>query len=102
MGPTESRAPDQAVSAGRAPRPEANRMTNQPWETLPYRRIARAVHRHGNVLVRFENGDEVPIEPARLLPAGVQAPDWDHMTCDGIEIEVPTQDGPHHVFWESI
>jgi DNA-binding Xre family transcriptional regulator len=77
-------------------------MTDEPWNDIEYRRIDGVAYDHGTLHVRFANGDEVDVEAARLLPTGVQAPDWDRVTCDGIELEVPSEDGPTYIFWETI
>lgn len=76
-------------------------MASQPWDNLQYRRMDHAEHRRGKLHVRFENGDEVEVDGARLLPTRSQVPHWDLVGCNGIELEVPTQDGPKYVFWET-
>jgi DNA-binding XRE family transcriptional regulator len=77
-------------------------MTAEPWNDVQYRRIDRVAHRNGVVHVRFANGDEVDVAATLLSPQGATMPDWDHLACDGIELEVPTEAGPHYVLWETI
>jgi hypothetical protein len=77
-------------------------MTTNHWDSLPYRRITEVRYHDGRVHVRFEDGDEVEVEAAHLLPDDVDAPDWDRVCSDGIELEVPTKAGPTYVFWETI
>lgn len=77
-------------------------MIVDPWNSLQYRRMDRADYQAGRLHVRFANGDEVDVEGACLVPVGTQSPDWAQMSCDGVELEVPTQAGPHYIFWETI
>jgi DNA-binding Xre family transcriptional regulator len=77
-------------------------VTDQPWDTLEYRRIEAVAHRQGKLRVRFVNGDKIDVEVGRLLPDSAEAPDWDRVTCDGVELTIPTLDGDVYVFWETI
>jgi DNA-binding Xre family transcriptional regulator len=71
------------------------------WDTREYQRIA-AVERDGEALVVcFEDGSRVSVDPRILLPASSTV-DWDGLTANPYEIVVPGADGPMEVSWAAI
>jgi hypothetical protein len=72
------------------------------WNTLAYQRIATTQFADGNLLVEFEDGSRVALDPRPLLPPQLRHPDWSRVVAQEYEIVVPTEDGPFEIPWDVI
>jgi transcriptional regulator with XRE-family HTH domain len=68
------------------------------WDRPEYQRIAQASFRHGELLVRFEDGSDIAVKANSLLPPGTQKAEWSDLetnpyelivVADGKELEIP-------------
>lgn len=71
------------------------------WEQRAYQRIADAVWVDERLAVQFANGDQVSLDPARVLPPGVR-PDWASITVEPAELVVEAPSGPVEISWFDI
>jgi len=68
------------------------------WEQRAYQRMSAAELRDGELWIRFANGDEVGVDPRRLLRSTERA-DWESMTVTPAEILVPVGDEQLAISW---
>jgi transcriptional regulator with XRE-family HTH domain len=71
------------------------------WDTREYQRIATVERGGETLIVSFEDGSRVRVDPRRLLPASSTV-HWDALTANPYEIVVPSADGPVEISWASI
>jgi hypothetical protein len=72
------------------------------WNTLSYQRIATTQFAVGELLVEFEDGSRVLLDPRPLLPPQLRHPDWSQVVAQDYELVVPTEDGPFEIPWDVI
>ncbi len=73
---------------------------NPIWDQSDYQRLESVAFDGSRLRVRFVNGDEIEVDPTRLVPPEVATEaDWAAAVVDGPEVAVPTPDGPIGLSW---
>lgn len=79
--------------------------TDEPmtrWNSPEFQRIVDVQLVDDELDVRFEDGDIVRVARRSVLPPRISQPDWNRLSFDHFEIEVPTDDQPLQVSWLDI
>jgi len=71
------------------------------WEQRAYQRMTAAGLEEGRLRVRFANGDDVGVDPRRLL-RGAEEADWTALALTPSELTVPVGDGQVEISWFDI
>ncbi len=79
---------------------DTRREAKPAWDQGDYQRLESVAFDGARWHVRFANGDEIDVEPTRVVRRELAAgADWAAATVDGPEIAVPTDNGPIGISW---
>jgi DNA-binding XRE family transcriptional regulator len=75
---------------------------NPHWDDLAYHRMSDVRLTDDKLIVVFEDGDRVSVPAGRLMAPDGGIPEWDAITWDPYEIQVPTNRGTVEVPWSTV
>jgi transcriptional regulator with XRE-family HTH domain/Zn-dependent peptidase ImmA (M78 family) len=72
--------------------------TSAQWDEPTYQRLAHAHGEGFDLVVKFENGDDICIDARRLVDLD-RPPEWRQLVVGDLEIEIPTDAGAIAISW---
>jgi hypothetical protein len=71
----------------------------QRWDTGSYLTIRSTQYQHGNLRIRFADGEEGAVPIDRFASTRLVSPDWSSVTAGPLWITVPTAIGDIEISW---